>query len=96
MRSVGIDKLRNELNDYIRLAECGETVLVTERDRVVARLVPPQQPTEPASDREFLARGVREGWLKPATTKGVPLPPSNPVMNLEELLHELDEDREDR
>jgi Antitoxin of toxin-antitoxin stability system len=39
MRSVGIKLLKNKLSEYIRLA--GETVLVTDRDRVVAELGPP-------------------------------------------------------
>ena len=39
MRSVGIKLLKNKLSEYIRLAAGGETVLVTDRDRVVAELV---------------------------------------------------------
>ena len=35
MRSVGIKLLKNKLSEYIRLAAGGETVLVTDRDRVV-------------------------------------------------------------
>ena len=34
MRSVGIKLLKNKLSEYIRLAAGGETVLVTDRDRV--------------------------------------------------------------
>jgi prevent-host-death family protein len=40
MRSVGINILKNKLSEYVRLAASGETVLVTDRDRVVAELVP--------------------------------------------------------
>jgi antitoxin (DNA-binding transcriptional repressor) of toxin-antitoxin stability system len=35
MRSVGIKLLKNKLREYFRLAAGGETVLVTDRDRVV-------------------------------------------------------------
>ena len=42
MRAVGLKTLKNKLSEYIRLAARGETVLVTDRDRVVAEIVPPQ------------------------------------------------------
>ena len=41
MRAVGLKILKNKLSEYVRLAAGGETVLVTDRDRVVAELVPP-------------------------------------------------------
>ncbi len=41
MRAVGLKVLKNKLSEYVRLAASGETVLVTDRDRVVAELVPP-------------------------------------------------------
>ena len=41
MRSVGIKLLKNKFSEYIRLAAEGETVLVTDRDRVMAKLGPP-------------------------------------------------------
>jgi antitoxin (DNA-binding transcriptional repressor) of toxin-antitoxin stability system len=36
MRTVGIKVLKNKLSEYVRLAAAGETVQVTDRDRVVA------------------------------------------------------------
>jgi antitoxin (DNA-binding transcriptional repressor) of toxin-antitoxin stability system len=69
MRSVGLKILKNKLSEYIRLASAGETVLVTDRDRVVAEIVPPQPGHQAASNDELIARGVREGWLTPATTR---------------------------
>lgn len=41
MRSVGLKVLKNKLSEYVRIAAGGETVLVTDRDRVVAEIVPP-------------------------------------------------------
>ena len=41
MRSVDLKTLKNKLSEYIRLAAGGETVLVTDRDRVVAEIGPP-------------------------------------------------------
>src|SRR5207245_2318583 len=34
MRAVGLKTLKNKLSEYVRLAAGGETVLVTDRDRV--------------------------------------------------------------
>jgi antitoxin (DNA-binding transcriptional repressor) of toxin-antitoxin stability system len=36
MRSVGLKVLKNKLSEYVRLARQGETVLVMDRDQVVA------------------------------------------------------------
>jgi antitoxin (DNA-binding transcriptional repressor) of toxin-antitoxin stability system len=97
MRTVGIKVLKNKLSQYVRAAAAGETVLVTDRDRVVAELVPPQPDRNRQLEDEFIARGVREGWLTPATIlPGTPLPPRKPVMSHDELMRELDSDREDR
>ena len=40
MQTVGIKALKNNLSEYIRAAEAGETVQVTDRGRVVAEIVP--------------------------------------------------------
>ena len=42
MRAVGLKVLKNKLSEYVRLAAGGETVLITDRDRVVAEIVPPR------------------------------------------------------
>ena len=42
MRAVGLKTLKNRLSEYVRLVANGETVLVTDRDRVVAELTPPR------------------------------------------------------
>jgi antitoxin (DNA-binding transcriptional repressor) of toxin-antitoxin stability system len=47
MRSVGLKLLKNKLCEYVRLASQGETVVVTDRDRVVAEIVPPQPARSP-------------------------------------------------
>jgi antitoxin (DNA-binding transcriptional repressor) of toxin-antitoxin stability system len=96
MRSVGLKILKNKLSEYVRLAAAGETVLVTDRDRVVAEIVPPQPGRSVISDSTFRAEGVREGWLTPATNPRRDPPPRTPMMTLERLMSELDEDRADR
>jgi len=41
METVGIRELKNKLSAYVRKVEAGDVVLVTDRGRVVAELVPP-------------------------------------------------------
>jgi antitoxin (DNA-binding transcriptional repressor) of toxin-antitoxin stability system len=96
MRSVGLKVLKNRLSEFVRLAAAGETVLVTDRTRVVAELVPPQPGRDALSDDELVAQGVREGWLTPARAVGPPLPSRRPVTSWRELEQELRQDREDR
>ena len=96
MRSVGLKILKNKLSEYVRLAAGGETVLVTDRNRVVAEIVPPQPGRKSMSDDEFIARGVREGWLTPAKDPGKGPLPRQPVMKFDELMKDLDASRADR
>lgn len=96
MRAVGIKILKNRLSEYVRLASQGETVLVTDRDRVVAELGPPS----PARAREAadaqLSEAVRRGWVSPPLGPIVPLPPREPVVMLSELMATLEADRAER
>jgi antitoxin (DNA-binding transcriptional repressor) of toxin-antitoxin stability system len=97
MRRVGLKVLKNKLSEYVRLAAGGETVLVTDRDRVVAALTSPHLEPGALSDREWLAEASRRGWITPATSRtGRPPPRGAPVASLEEILRELAADREDR
>ena len=59
MRSVGIKVLNSRLSEYVRLAASGETVLVTDRDRVVAELGPLRETRSPMLADAFLADAVR-------------------------------------
>ena len=96
MRSVGLKVLKNKLSEYVRLAAGGETVLVTDRDRVVAQITPPKTVPSWLADDPVMARLVREGLVTPAARPPGGPPPSKPVMSLEEVLKGLDQDREDR
>ena len=96
MRSVGLKVLKNKLSEYVRLAERGESVLVVDRDRVVAELVPPRAGRSPLLADAQLAEAVRRGWLAPAAMSGAVPPPRAPVAPLADILRELKRDREDR
>lgn len=97
MRSVGLKVLNNRLSEYVRLAAAGETVLVTDRDRVVAEIVPPRAERSPILADALLADMVRKGLLAPPAAPGAGPPPAPPPsMTLEQLLDVLDEVRGDR
>ena len=94
MRAVGIKVLKNKLSEYVRIAASGETVLVTDRDRVVAELGPPGPGRAAMVADARLAEAVREGWLHAPVVRGPP--PRKPYGTLEEILEDLDESRADR
>jgi len=97
MRSVGIKVLKNKLSEFVRIAASGETVLVTDRDRVVAELVPPREGRAPSLADAQLADMVRRGVLTPPRLIRPGPPPAGFLDGtFEELMRELDEDRADR
>lgn len=95
MRTVGLKVLKNRLSEYIRLVAAGETILVTDRDRIVAELRPPTNSHAMLAD-VLLAEMVREGVLTLPTVVGEGAPPRLPVAPLHEILADLDESRSDR
>lgn len=98
MKTVGMKLLKNKLSEYVARAERGETVLVTNHDRVVAKLVPAAPEDMPPKKESVIERGIREGWITAAKNprSGPPLAPPPGIMTLEELMAEIDADREDR
>ena len=96
VRAVGLKVLKNKLSEYVRLAERGETVLVTDRDRVVAEIVPPEKSRSPVLADALLAEAVRHGWITPPALPSKGAPPRNPVMSFRKLQRELDQDRSER
>ena len=99
MKSVGIKQLKARLSEYVRLARGGETILVSDRDEVVAELGPARQQA-PAPDSldailERLARGgqitraARTASRRPWSAKSLGLPKES----VDRLLNGLREDR---
>lgn len=74
MKAVGIKQLKIRLSEYVRLARSGETILVSDRDEVVAELGPPRHQRPEAgsldalldrlADRHLVTRASRpkKGW----------------------------------
>lgn len=96
MRAVGIKALKNRLSEYVRVAAGGETILVTDRDRVVAELGPPQAGRAAEITDALLADVVRRGWLRPPVVASHVLPPRTPVLRLSDVVRDLEADRGDR
>ncbi len=96
MKSVGIKALKNQLSKYVRLAAAGETILVTDRDEVVAELIAPRQTRSPLLSDAMLADAVRKGWIVPPSMSSKTPPESRPVAKLSAILDELGSDREER
>ena len=52
MKAIGVKKLKAHLSEYLRLVRAGETVLVTDRDEVIAELRPATHQPRPADTIE--------------------------------------------
>jgi prevent-host-death family protein len=68
MRTVGSRELKNRLGRYLGLVGKGETIIVTDRGKPVARLVPPEpEPGTTYSVEDVLKRLEAEGHLRLGT-----------------------------
>jgi antitoxin (DNA-binding transcriptional repressor) of toxin-antitoxin stability system len=97
VRTVGLKVLKNKLSEYVRLASQGETVLIADRDRVVAELVPPRPGRAETVSDAVLASLVREGVVTPAMVAPGTRPRTPPpAEKLRDVLADLEGDRSDR
>ncbi len=63
MKTVGVRALKNRLSEYLRMVQAGESLAVTNRGVIVARLVPPDVAGETANEEE-LQRMARAGEIR--------------------------------
>lgn len=97
MQAIGIKALKDRLSAYIRAVAAGETVLVTDRGRVVAELVPPRVPRDASAAEQRMGELIREGLVVPAKVPPrARLPRRKPVARLGDVLRALDSSRADR
>lgn len=99
MRTVGIKLLKARLSEYLRVVRSGETVLVTDRDEVVAELRPvsrrpaPREGVEDVlqglAERGEITRAVREKGTWTWRVRGLGLGPGT----VDEILDDLRADR---
>lgn len=89
--------LKNKLSEYVRAAAAGETILVLDRDRVVAELKSPA-PGRPANRADaWMEEQIRLGNITPALKPPTsPLPRRHPMVSFEQLMRDIAADREDR
>jgi antitoxin (DNA-binding transcriptional repressor) of toxin-antitoxin stability system len=95
MRAVGIKQLKARLSEYIRLVKGGDTILVTERDQVVAELRPARRHGAPHEELDDVLDALAEagevtrpslpkgGWTWKA--RGLGLPPGTAQALLDEV-----------
>lgn len=89
MRSIGIRELRQNASTYVRAAERGETIEVTDRGRPVARLAPLERGSV---IEELIATGRAKAPTRPFYPLPEPLPPAPGQRPLSEILAEMRED----
>lgn len=60
MRNVGIRELKNKLSRYLRLVKEGKEVQITDRGRIIARIIPysEQLPSDAARLYEMASEGI--------------------------------------
>jgi prevent-host-death family protein len=81
---VGVRELKAKLSEYVAAAAAGEDIVVTDRGRPVARLVP-------FASTSAVERGIDEGWIEaPRRTR---LDPTARHRLTTPVLDVLDEDR---
>lgn len=67
MHEVNISELKNRLSHYLRIVRRGESVLVLDRRRVIARIEPVRDPASLSGDDDRRAAGLeRRGILRRA------------------------------
>lgn len=83
MIAVGVKKLKAQLSEYLRRAKAGETILVTDREEVIAELRPARRQRRPTEDADEALDALadsgditrasedKEGWTW--STKGLRL-----------------------
>lgn len=79
MKTVGSRELKNRLGRYLKLVGKGETLIVTDRGKPVARLIPTDPNGDTGTDRsvdDVLKHLEAEGHLKLGTR---PFRPFKPV-----------------
>ncbi len=97
MRTIGIKLLKDKLSEYVRIAGNGETILVTDRDRVVAELGPPRPGRADHVSDAVIGEGIRLGWITPRRYAPAGIEDAASARRpLAEVLAELDRDREER
>ena len=95
MLSVGIRELKNRLSEFVRGAEAGERVLVTDRGKVVAELREPGSAHEAALP-SGLATLARQGHLTLASQENARYPKLRRLRRVSQSQQLIDAERAER
>jgi antitoxin (DNA-binding transcriptional repressor) of toxin-antitoxin stability system len=60
MKAVGVKQLKARLSEYLRLVKGGETVLVTDREEIVAELRPARRKVKPSDKLEDILQELAD------------------------------------
>lgn len=90
MARIGIRELRQNASEYVRRAEKGEVIEVTDRGRLVAQLTPLPRP-QSVLDR-WIAEGKATRPMGNWADLGPPAPPRPGSRPLSEIIDEMRED----
>ncbi len=96
MRVVGLKVLKNKLSEYVRIAASGESVLITDRDQVVAEIIAPNAARAPRIADAQLIELIRTGLLSPPLARTQKPPRGMPLAPLSAIVEELRADRDSR
>jgi prevent-host-death family protein len=92
MRVVNISVLKAKLSAHLEMVQNGEEVLVCDRNKPVARIIPCSAEDESERERRLIARGV---LVPPKKKQRSPLPP--PAGNVsDEVMERLWREERDR
>ena len=93
MRSVNIAELKNSLSAYLRLVRDGEEVVIRDRNRAIARIVPIEAGgDEEEEERQLVAAGLLRLGAGPIEDSFWDLPA--PRVSSDKVQRALQEDRD--
>ena len=98
MKAVGVKNLKARLSEYLRMVKAGETILVTERDTVIAELRPTRRQDRPPDTLEEALQAMAERGevtlrsKPPGTWLIDPRPKVEGLPSSQELLDEIRKD----
>ncbi len=94
MKTVKIADLKAQLSAHIQLVREGEEVLVCDRNRPVARIVPCRTEDYSTHEQELIARGILSPPRKRRSSSRWPVPPGDVSDEvIKQLWHEEREGR---
>jgi len=97
MKTVKISELKANLSAHLRLVSAGEEVVVCDRKRPIARIVPVIPAVHLTREERLIAKGVMKAPSKPADEpRFVPNPVGNHVISQAVMDTLWEEERADR